>query len=571
MRRSSAQSFSLLVSGTNCSCCLIVMMIITQALLQQQPAAAQDGNGGVACKPHEREALLAFKRGITSDPKGLLASWQEGGEDCCRWRGVRCSKQSGHVLKLQLRNEDLDYYNYKPISPMVGQISRSLLLMVQLDHLDLSWNSLNGSSAGRIPEFLGSFKNLKYLNLSGIPFRGRVPPSLGNLSNLQYLDLSFMGDTHSTDVSWLACLPSLLYLDLSSVNLSTVADWANVVNMIPSLNVLYLCKCSLTSANQSLRHPNLQNLEELDLSYNSFDHPITSCWFWNITQLKTLYVSSTSLYGPFPSELQDMTSLHILDISQSDGKKKPKCIMTTSLRNHCSLEVLDISGNLLYGDIAELLELLPHCATNKLRELYLSGNNISGVLPNNMEQLTSLEVLYLGRNNISGVLPYEIGMLSNLTDLYLFDNALDGVITEQHFDNLKSLRHISLPRNSLKIEISSEWRPPFRLQGAHFAFCRMGPQFPSWLKWMVDIYFLDISNTGIDDCLPDWISSTFSNAWYLNFSNNHIHGRLPVNMEHMSLEQLSLASNQLTGPIPLMPVNLTTLDLSSNSLSGPIP
>ncbi|KAB8115613.1 hypothetical protein EE612_056222, partial [Oryza sativa] len=29
------------------------------------------------CVPREWDALLAFKRGITSDPLGLLTSWKE--------------------------------------------------------------------------------------------------------------------------------------------------------------------------------------------------------------------------------------------------------------------------------------------------------------------------------------------------------------------------------------------------------------------------------------------------------------------------------------------------------------
>lgn len=49
--------------------------------------------------------------------------------------------------------------------------------------------------------------------------------------------------------------------------------------MIPSLGGLDLAECSLQSANQSLSHLNLANLDELDLSFNDFGQPIASCWF----------------------------------------------------------------------------------------------------------------------------------------------------------------------------------------------------------------------------------------------------------------------------------------------------
>nr|CAB3476572.1 unnamed protein product [Digitaria exilis] len=45
-----------------------------------QPQPTPAGNAASAsCIPHERDALLAFKHGVTSDPAGLLSSWQSQG------------------------------------------------------------------------------------------------------------------------------------------------------------------------------------------------------------------------------------------------------------------------------------------------------------------------------------------------------------------------------------------------------------------------------------------------------------------------------------------------------------
>ncbi|KAL6843000.1 hypothetical protein ACP4OV_027313 [Aristida adscensionis] len=354
--------------------------------LQHHPLGRHAGG---ACIPQERDALLAFKRGITSEPTGLLSSWREDGDhDCCRWRGFWCSNMTGHVLKLRL-------------------ISRSLHLLDRLVCLDLSLNNLQGSTC-RIPTILGSLKHLKYLNLSGIPFSGSVTPHLGNITNLRYFDLSFMGPTHSTDMSPLRHLHFLQYLDLYVVNLSTVDDWAHVVNMIPSLSYIDLSDCSLTSANQSLLHLNLTNLEELNLSFNYLDHPIASSLFWNVTHLKHLILASSGLYGPIPSAIQDMISLQMLEISNTSdvsSDNRPKFIFTVNLRNLSNLECLYIKGNFFDGDITELIgchNVRPTCREN------WTCHTIMSVLPNWTGNLISLSYISLSNNNINGVTCHTI-------------------------------------------------------------------------------------------------------------------------------------------------------------------
>jgi hypothetical protein len=160
---------------------------IGQSQARHHHGANSIGTG--RCLPHERGALLAFKRGITSDPAGRLASWHKGEEDCCRWTGVWCSNKTGHVLAIQLGNDNPEFFYTRNSTALAGQISPSLLSLHHLEHLDLSLNNVSGP-AGRLPEFLGLLKNLRYLNLSGTSFFGTVPPQLGNLSKLHYLDLS---------------------------------------------------------------------------------------------------------------------------------------------------------------------------------------------------------------------------------------------------------------------------------------------------------------------------------------------------------------------------------------------
>ncbi|CAM0948184.1 unnamed protein product [Alopecurus aequalis] len=144
---------------------------------QLEPAHAAAGS----CIGHERDALLAFKQGIDRD-EDYLDSWQPGRQDCCRWKGVTCSNATGHVIKLDLGEENL-----------VGQLRNSLLSLEHLRYLSLSWVSLCTHNT-RL-EFLGSFSNLRHLELYYISC-GSVPPQIGNLSKLEYFAIT------STYVSW---------------------------------------------------------------------------------------------------------------------------------------------------------------------------------------------------------------------------------------------------------------------------------------------------------------------------------------------------------------------------------
>ncbi|KAM3346162.1 hypothetical protein ACQJBY_020605 [Aegilops geniculata] len=395
----------------------------------------QHAHGG-GCIPAERAALLSFKEGITSNNTDLLASWQ--GQDCCRWRGVSCSNRTGHVIKLHLRNPNvtLDAYGYYDAcagaSALFGKISPSLLSLKHLKHLDLSMNCLLGPNS-QIPHLLGSMGNLRYLNLSGIPFTSRVPSQLGNLSKLQYLDLGlpgyYSGTMYSTDITWLTKLSFLKFLSMRGITLKGIADCPHTLNRIPSLRVIDLHNCFLDSANQSLPHINLTKLEKLDLSSNSFEHSLTSGWFWKVTSLKYLDLGHNSLFGQFPDTLGNMTYLQVLDISWNWNTDV--MMIGKLLKNLCSLEIIDLDGNEISGEIEVLMESWPQCTWKNLHELDLSSNTFTGTLPNFLGDFTSLRTLSLSGNSLAGPIPPQLGNLTCLTSLDLSSNHFTGSIPDE--------------------------------------------------------------------------------------------------------------------------------------------
>ncbi|XP_065035149.1 receptor-like protein EIX2 [Musa acuminata AAA Group] len=484
------------------------------------------------CFSMEREALLDFKAGV-GDTRNRLSSWT--GHHCCTWKGVACDTTTGHVVMLDLRNT-----NITDDRALRGErMNSSLLVLSHLKHLDLSFNDFRGI---RMPEFIGSFKKLRYLNLSSTRFMGGIPARLGNLSSLYVLDLSAALDfaSHVDDLDWLSHLTSLKHLDLSWLVLTNVPDWFSSVNMLPSLQVLSMSSVGLDTIPASVVHVNFtSSLTVLDLSYNHFNSTLPK-WLWKITSLTHLDLQNSGFHGVIPDAIGDLGSLTLLDLGFNQ------------LEGTVPRSMVDI---------------------RRLKELHMQVNRLTGNLSDLLEQMTNLIILDLEYNLFYGSMPSSVGKFSNLTELYLAGNSVGGVLSEVHFENLTRLRLLDLHDNSITISIGQSWVPPFQLRYVDLTKCQLGPQFPEWLQFQTQMEELYLADCKIAGTMPAWfwnISSSTITA--LDLSNNQIGGKLPSSLKFTKLETLYLDSNRFEGPLPTMlPSTLDTLYLSNNSFTGQLP
>ncbi|XP_009370715.3 receptor-like protein EIX1 isoform X2 [Pyrus x bretschneideri] len=515
------------------------------------------------CIESEREALLAFKQGLIDD-YNLISSWgrEERKQDCCKWLGVHCSNRTNHVTQLDLgvkhmdkayslqhKGDHKDVYYY-----LQGKMMSPKLIELQhLKYLDLSWINFNGS---QIPDFICSLSNLRFLDLSFASFGGRIPTQIGNLTHLQYLDLGSNNFANVENMnSWLPHLSALKYLDLSDTNLSNVPDWMEAVTKLPKLTNLSLSYCSLPSPlihSSTLFNINsTRSLAHVDLSSNQIPFSSSSSIFVWLSKynasLVHLELSENQIEGGIPQSFSGL----------------------------CNLQELYLMGNNLSGQLSWLVQILMSACPdqNSLETLVLSGNHLSGSIPN-LTKFSSLKELVLPYNQLSGTIPESIGHMSRLEGIYLGTNALEGVVSESHFSNLSRLRNLDMSNTSVSLSFSSNWTPPFQLVSIYLSSCMVGPHFPKWLQTQKSYQHLDISNAGIFDILPSWLWSPLSHQNPINFidlSNNQIRGTIPnsrFEFPSSYYSKVNLSWNRLESPVPSFLSTVISLDLSNNKLSG---
>uniref|UniRef100_A0A7N2MTJ2 Leucine-rich repeat-containing N-terminal plant-type domain-containing protein n=2 Tax=Quercus lobata TaxID=97700 RepID=A0A7N2MTJ2_QUELO len=513
------------------------------------------GDANLGCKEHERRALIKIKEDLIDD-YDHLSSWstKEGKEDCCKWRGVHCNNQTGHVSHLNLSISDVE--------PLRGKLSPLLSELQYLTFLDVSYNDFNHT---QIPKSIASLSNLRHLDFYHANFGRNIPFQLGNLSSLQHLDLGRNNFNEPENLEWLRPLSSLSFLCMSSVNLSKVNNWLHVVNQLPYLTVLLLHACSLPNIFPIPHVNSSTSLDVLNLSYNNLTLSSSALeWLFNsnITVVK-LYLFDNQFQGLIPDAFSKIHSLELVDL---DGNEFEGGI-PKSFSGMCNLKTLSLSSNNLSEQLLGIFHNLTGCANHSIEELYLDNNHIMGSFPD-LTTFSSLRVLLLSHNRLSGTIPESLGKQSNLEILYIGDNLFKGVISEAHFSKLTKLKLFQIYNNTLVVNFSSNWAPPFQLEQLYLVSCQLASGLPKWLQTQKSYYWLDLSNSTISDTLSNsyWIFPT--HLHYINLSHNQINGHIPnLALESSFPFAIDLNSNKLEGEIPPFVFKGSHLDLSNNMFS----
>ncbi|KAK9829912.1 hypothetical protein WJX72_008611 [[Myrmecia] bisecta] len=187
-----------------------------------------------------------------------------------------------------------------------------------------------------------------------------------------------------------------------------------------------------------------------------------------------------------------------------------------------------------------------------LKYLSVPGNQLVGTLPKEIGKVQQLQILSLNKNQLTGTLPPALFQLPQLVSVYASLNAFTGSLPS--LVNATSLAQLYLESNKLQGSLPAGWADGPAMKDFNVASNKLSGTIPP----------------------PNYAPGTLTDdrLEHIMLRENGFKGPLPATLAMMSLRELDLSSNQLSGMLPGEFDNLALLnklDLTRNKLSGPLP
>ncbi|OEL30883.1 LRR receptor-like serine/threonine-protein kinase GSO2 [Dichanthelium oligosanthes] len=334
-------------------------------------------------------------------------------------------------------------------------------------NLSIAWAIYLDSNnfEGTLPSNLSG--NLNIINLHDNKLSGELNPSFWNLSSLQVLNVA--SNSNGKIDPAICKLTNIQLLDMSDNNFS--GSTPKCIVMLP-LILLNLSRNSL-SGNPS-DFLNSSYITALDLRYNQYMGDLE--WVPYLYRIKLLLLGGNMFEGQICSKICHLKHLNIIDFSHNKlSGSLPPCIgdisfgygaHDTQVMFSISSSVLDVVfPNIDYDDLSFMftsqyglqsftfstkgnLHVYSSGFLNLMFGIDLSANMLSGEIPLEIGNLSSIKSLNLSNNFFTGQIPATIANMSAIESLDLSRNGLSGQIPGD-LTRLWSLEVFSVAYNNL--------------------------------------------------------------------------------------------------------------------------
>ncbi|KAG8386457.1 hypothetical protein BUALT_Bualt03G0150700 [Buddleja alternifolia] len=217
------------------------------------------------------------------------------------------------------------------------------------------------------------------------------------------------------------------------------------------------------------------------------------------------------------------------------------CNCTFANNTVCHIVSIDLTRNYLNGTIP------PEWGSMNLVNISLLGNPITGSIPVQLANISTLANLTLECNQLSGTIPPELGNLPRIEKLLFGSNNLTGELPET-LAKLTTLREFRISDNNFRGSIPSFIQNWTNIEKLMIQASGLTGPIPSSIASLTKLTDLRISDlNGNETTFPPL--STIGKTLILRSCN--IVGELPSYIGEMTgLKVLDLSFNKLSGPIP---------------------
>ncbi|WJX16763.1 hypothetical protein P8452_06752 [Trifolium repens] len=358
---------------------------------------------------------------------------------------------------------------------------------------------------GSLPQELVQLTELTYFRCSGNSLSGNVPYMPNSLQHLYINNNNF----NSMPNDFFTNLTNLIVV---GIDYNPFSQW-----QIPSSLKNCLSLRNFTAVNASFvgqipdffGQDNFQSLNFLSLSFNSLE-------------------------GNLPNSLSSSTSLQMLWVNGQNSDSKLNGTLSV-LQSMTSLRQIWVHGNLFTGPIPDFSK------HDQLYDVSLRDNQLTGVVPSSLTNLTSLKIVNLTNNNLQGSPPMFPNGVEVDMDLVKGTNSFCTKVVGQPCSPLVNVLLSVVQPFGYPLKLAQSWQGNSPCNGS------------SW----------------------EGVGCSGGNISAIHFQNMSLSGTISPSFASLSsVTQLLLANNNLTGTIPKelasMPA-LKLLDVSNNSLYGQIP
>ncbi|XP_073154636.1 receptor-like protein 7 [Henckelia pumila] len=410
--------------------------------------------------------------------------------------------------------------------------------------------------SGSLPDSISNLRMLSMIVLSHCNFTGPIPSTITNLTELVDVDFSFNAFTGS--IPSFRMSKKLNYIDLSYNKLMGSISSRHFEGLM-NLTFINLGFNSLNGSIPSYLF-SLPSLQKLQLSNNQFSDQVREFSTAESSNLDTLDLSSNTLEGPIPMSFFNLEMLNVLSLSFNSFSGTVQLEMIQTLPNLARLELgynnLTVEARITNSSLSRL-----NLASCKLKNFP------------DLRNQTKLTFLDLSNNLLSGEIPSWIWEIGNgrLTHLNLSYNILVGL--QIPYKMPSTLYMLDLHSNQLHGEFPT---PPISVIYVDYSTNNFQEPIPDDIgNFTLFASFLSLANNGITGSVPTSLCSA-SNLQVLDLSGNLLSGSIPSCLlrNNNSLGVLNLGRNNISGDIPdsfSISCGLKTLDLSRNNLEGKIP